>query len=182
MLTSLQAFQEIVGPLAAFLIPLTIGFLGGAVLPRVLMRHLPAKPAAAPASVDLAQGLPPTNQVSRCGDAQPNSDMALVWETQDTRRTPRRGGKIVEVLVAPPGETETPRRGLVLNRSNGGLGVLVREEYPVGSMIGVMPAEASKLTPWVEAEVKSCRKNPDGFEVGLQFLMVPPYSVLVMFG
>jgi hypothetical protein len=176
MLTSLQAFQEFVGPLAALLIPLTVGFLGGAVLPRVLMRQQSGASPAASGSVSA--------EIETASDLtdRPNTEMALTWETRDHRRTPRRAGKIVEVLVAAQGETEFPRRGLVLNRSNGGLGILVHDEYVVGSMIGVMPADASRLTPWVEVEVKSCRKNPDGFELGLQYLMVPPYATLVMFG
>ena len=43
----------------------------------------------------------------------------------------------------------------VLNRSVGGLGILVGNEYPVGSIIAVLPVSASHLTPWVEAEVKT---------------------------
>ena len=176
MLTSLQTFQEMVGPLAAFLIPLTVGFLGGAVLPRMLTRRhfAVAGPATNPISAETETAHDMSNR--------PNTEETVNWEVRDNRRSPRRAGKIVEVLVAPPGETQTPRRGLVLNRSNGGLGVLLHEEYPIGSMIGVMPADASRLTPWVEVEVKSCRKNPDGYELGLQYLMVPPYSTLVMFG
>jgi hypothetical protein len=176
MLTSLQSFQEFVGPLAAFLIPLTVGFVGGAVLPRVLMRRQ--------TEASLAQAATVSAEIETASDLtdHPNTEMAPDWETRDNRRTPRRAGKIIEVLVAPQGETEFPRRGLVLNRSNGGLGVLVNDEYAVGSMIGVMPADASRLTPWVEVEVKSCRKNSDGYELGLQYLMVPPYATLVMFG
>jgi len=178
MLNSLHSFQELVGPLAAFLIPLAVGFLGGAALPSLFGRRL--TPAAKSGPVDLADALKDEN--AGPDEDKPNTDMSLNWETQDTRRTPRRGGKIVAVLVAPPGETDRPRRGLVLNRSNGGLGVLTNEEYAIGSMIGVIPADASKLTPWVEVEVKSCRKSSEGYELGLQFLMVPPYATLVMFG
>jgi PilZ domain len=175
MLTSLQCFQEMVGPLAAFLIPLSVGFLGGAVLPRMLVR----RPTEAIRATD-----PVSAETETADDLanHPNTEMTMNWETRDNRRTPRRAGKIVEVLVAPPGQTDEPRRGLVLNRSNGGLGVLLNEEFPIGSMLGVMPADASRLTPWVEVEVKSCRKNPDGYELGLQYLMIPPYATLVMFG
>jgi hypothetical protein len=176
MLTSLQSFQEFVGPLAAFLIPLTVGFLGGAVLPRVFLRRHAESTAAAMGSVSA--------EIETASDLadHPNTEPAIGLETRDNRRTPRRAGKIIEVLVAAQGETEFPRRGLVLNRSNGGLGILVHDEYSVGSMIGVMPADASRLTPWVEVEVKSCRKISDGYELGLQYLMVPPYATLVMFG
>jgi hypothetical protein len=179
MLTSLQTFQEIVGPLAAFLIPLTVGFLGGAVLPRMLTkRPTDGPPAAGAASIAASPEIETADDI----DNGPSPDATPDAEVRDSRRTPRRAGKIIEVLVAAQGEAADPRRGLVINRSNGGLGVLVHDEYPIGSMIGVMPADASRLTPWVEVEVKSCRKNPDGYELGLQYLMIPPYATLVMFG
>ena len=177
MFNSLENLQNAVGPLAAFLIPLTIGFVGGAFVPRLLNRRsMTSSAAAIPENPDAAA------HTSADPEDRPNTEMSLNWEVHDHRRTPRRAGKIVEVLVAPQGGCDTPRRGLILNRSNGGLGVLLREEFAIGSMMGVMPAEASKLTPWVEVEVKSCRKNPDGYELGLQFLSVPPYATLVMFG
>lgn len=75
-----------------------------------------------------------------------------------------------------------PCKGVVLNRSVGGLGLLVGDEYPIGSTIGVLPVTASKLTPWVEVEVKSCRRNGEDWELGVQFLKMPPYSTMVLFG
>jgi hypothetical protein len=169
MMDSLQSFQQNVGPLAAFLIPLVAGFVGGAGLTYFAHRRHPAGDAASG-----EDGPRETNSMT--------DDMVIKWETKDLRRSPRRNGKIVEVLVSLPGETDFPHQGLVMNRSNGGLGILVGSEFKVGAVLGVLPSEASKLTPWVEVEVKSCRKHPEGFELGLQYIKVPPYSTLVLFG
>jgi hypothetical protein len=101
----------------------------------------------------------------------------------DKRRNPRRPGRSVEVFVHMPGQLqESSIKGVILNRSVGGLGILVGDEYLVGSTLGVLPAAASKLTPWVEVEVKSCRRNGEDWEIGVQFLKVPPYSTMVLFG
>jgi hypothetical protein len=101
---------------------------------------------------------------------------------RDKRRNPRRPGRSIEVFVTVPGSNHKPCKGVVLNRSAGGLGILVGDAYPIGSVIGVLPVEASHLTPWVETEVKTCRKTGDDWELGLQFVKVPPYSTMLLFG
>src|SRR5262245_3779745 len=88
---------------------------------------------------------------------------------RDKRRNPRRPGRSVEVFVTLAGSTQKPCKGVVLNRSVGGLGILVGDEYPIGAIVGILPASASHLEPWVESEVKTCRKLGDDWEIGLQF-------------
>lgn len=101
---------------------------------------------------------------------------------RDKRRNPRRPGRSVEVYVAIPGSISDPCKGVVLDRSVGGLGLLVGDEYPVESRISVLPAAASKMTPWVEMQVKSCRRSGEDWEIGVQFLQTPPYATMVLFG
>jgi len=101
---------------------------------------------------------------------------------RDKRRNPRRPGRSVEVYVAIPGSTSDPCKGVVLDRSVGGLGLLVGDEYPVESRISVLPASASKMTPWVEMQIKSCRRSGEDWEIGVQFLQTPPYATMVLFG
>jgi len=100
----------------------------------------------------------------------------------DQRRNPRRPGRSVEVFVALPGSLSEPCKGVVLDRAVGGLKLLVGDPYPVGSKISVLPASASKLTPWVEVVVKSCRKSGEDWEIGVQFVALPPYATMVQFG
>jgi hypothetical protein len=167
MVEQLQHFQQAVGPAGALLIPLIAGFLGGAGLTTLVHRRTPS-PAPPPAPAAPAE--------------QETDEMRLNWEKKDNRRAPRRAGRICEVFIALPGETENPAQGLILKRSVGGLGVLVGNEYTPGMVLGVLPAEATKSTPWVEVEVKSCRKNGEDWELGVQFLKVPPYATLLLFG
>lgn len=102
--------------------------------------------------------------------------------SKEKRRNPRRVGRSVEVFVADPTSLAEPCKGVVLDRSVGGLGLLVGDEYAPGSKLHVLPASASKLTPWVEVEVKSCRKSGDDWEIGVQFIQPPPYATMVLFG
>src|SRR5262245_6090880 len=108
MVEQLQHFQQSVGPAGAFLIPLVVGFFGGAGLSALIQR----RPAAPGTSEDNAT-VKPVQEVS--------DQMRLNWEKKDNRRAPRRAGSIAEVLVALPGETDFPQQALVLNRSVGGL-------------------------------------------------------------
>ena len=101
---------------------------------------------------------------------------------RDKRRNPRRPGRSVEIFVALPNETDNPVKGVVLNRSVGGLGILVGDAYPAGTAMCVLPVSASQLTPWVEVAVKTCRRNGDDWELGVQFQKLPPYSTMVQFG
>ena len=101
---------------------------------------------------------------------------------RDKRRNPRRLGGSVEIFVALPGETSNPVKGVVLNRSVGGLGILVGDAYPVGTTMCVRPLAASEMTPWVEVGVRTCRKRGGDWEVGVQFQKLPPYATMVQFG
>lgn len=167
MFEQLQNFQQSVGASWALLIPLVVGFLGGVGLTTMMQRR--PGPAEAPVEPDQ-----PSEQMT--------DEMRINWERKDNRRAPRRAGRICEVLVTLPGETDNAQQGLVLNRSVGGLGVLVGNEFAPGTVLGVLPAEAPVTTPWVEVEVKSCRKNGEDWELGVQFLKVPPYATLLLFG
>src|SRR3954451_18628480 len=100
MVEQLHSFQQAVGPAGALLIPLVVGFLGGAGLSTLVQRR--TAPPEAPR--------PP----QPAGD-QETDEMRINWEKKDNRRAPRRAGRICEVLVAVPGETDNPGQGLVLN-------------------------------------------------------------------
>lgn len=100
----------------------------------------------------------------------------------ELRRAFRREGNPTEVLIAMDGQKDRPGRGWVLDRSTGGLRLLVSEEYRQGLVLAVLPVNAPTMTPWSEIEVRSCRPCPDGFELGCQFLKTPAWSVLLMFG
>ena len=166
MVDNLRYVQSLLGPVGSFLLPLIAGFAGGIGLTSLLHRR---ETTAAP-PVPEPESEAETDSVETDG------------KKKDNRRLPRRSGRPLEVLVALPGETDFPKTGVVLNRSVGGLCLLLRKEYNVGTILGVFPSGGNQLTPWTETQVKSCRKHGAEFEVGVQFVKVPPYATLVMFG
>src|SRR5687767_8600561 len=133
MVEQFQNFQSLVGPTFALLIPLIVGFVGGIGLSAVAFRR------------EQATTTPPTEEPEKSNEDQESEEAVINWEKKDARRSPRRSGRICEVMVALPGETDFPQQGLVLNRSVGGLGILVSNEYPPGTVLGVLPTAASKL-------------------------------------
>jgi hypothetical protein len=72
--------------------------------------------------------------------------------------------------------------GLVINRSTGGLAILIQEEVPTGTSIKVRPIEAPRSVPFVKLEVRHCRKAGQLFLVGCQFCEEVPWNVRVWFG
>ena len=163
MVDNLRYLQSLLGPIGSFLLPLVVGFAGGIGLTSLLQRRDAPPPS------------PPEPEAQEPETVEDDGK-------KDNRRLPRRSGRPIEVLVARPGETDFPETGVVLNRSAGGLCLLLRHEFAVGTILGVFPSGGSKMTPWTETQVKSCRKHAQEFEVGLQFVKVPPYATLVMFG
>jgi hypothetical protein len=101
---------------------------------------------------------------------------------KEQRRAPRRSGRHVHVFVTSPGSSEDPRQGIVLDRSAGGLKILLGYEYQPGETLQVLPGGASQLTPWVAVVVRTCQKSGEDWEVGVQFQTVPPYATMVLFG
>jgi hypothetical protein len=101
----------------------------------------------------------------------------------ERRAGQRRWGNPTEVRITlPPPLWPSLVHGLVINRSTGGLAVLLQEEVPVGTSIKVHPVEAPRSVPLTEVEVCHCRKAGRLFLVGGQFCEEVPWNVRVWFG
>jgi hypothetical protein len=100
---------------------------------------------------------------------------------RDRRAAPRRRGNSVEVEMVNAGD-ETPVRGWVVDRSIGGLGVLVDNPIAAGTVLRVRPRFAKAGTPWTEVTVRSSRPEGGQHELGCQFHRTPNWSLLLMFG
>jgi hypothetical protein len=72
--------------------------------------------------------------------------------------------------------------GWVIDRSQGGLCLLVDEAQAVGSRLKIRPAKDADSHPWVEVEVKSCRRDRTNFKLGCQFLEKLSWNDLRAFG
>jgi hypothetical protein len=111
-----------------------------------------------------------------------SSDPFIFGSTSERRIAARREGNTVEVLIADRDATTAPLQGWVVDRSVGGLGLRTDVPLPVGAAFNIRPHGAGTIVPWTEVEVKSCRQNADGWEIGCQFVRTPPWSVLLLFG
>jgi hypothetical protein len=100
----------------------------------------------------------------------------------EQRRALRRSGNPVEVLVSDAEVTAEPVPGWVLDRSVGGVCLALSDEVAAGTVLSLRPRQAPPGTPWVRAEVRTCKKAQDQFEVGCQFVRTPPWSILLLFG
>ncbi|MFO0876298.1 MAG: PilZ domain-containing protein [Gemmataceae bacterium] len=101
--------------------------------------------------------------------------------TRDRRVAPRRRGNTVQIHVRLDPEAD-PRIGWVLDRSIGGLGILMDEPLTPGIRVQVRARNAPEPTPWIEAAVRSCRPEGSQYEVGLQFYHLPSWNLMLQFG
>jgi hypothetical protein len=100
----------------------------------------------------------------------------------ERRVAARRKGNHVEVLVTDAEIQGEPVLGWVVDRSLGGLCLLLSEELSEGTIVSVKPRQHPPGTPWVKVQVRKCKRDADGFEIGCQFERVPPWGVLLLFG
>jgi hypothetical protein len=112
------------------------------------------------------------------GDADPIAQKAA----KERRAATRRGGHAITVEMNDPDEKRAQQHGWVVDRSVGGLCLMVPESVPVGSIWKVRPSEAPRTTPPVRVEVKTCTAEGHEWKLGCQFEKTPSYAVLLMFG
>jgi hypothetical protein len=116
------------------------------------------------------------------GPATSPEDIRFLTQGGVEKRTGRRRwGNPTEVhVILPP----WPGRlhGLVINRSTGGLAILLQQEVAAGAAIQVHSVEAPRSVPFLKLEVRHCRKAGHLFLVGCQFCEEVPWNVRVWFG
>ncbi|HVS34040.1 MAG TPA: hypothetical protein VMS17_00565 [Gemmataceae bacterium] len=100
----------------------------------------------------------------------------------DRRAAGRRGGHPVTVHMTDPDEKAQPQTGWVVDRSVGGLCLMIRQPVPVGSFWKVRPTDAPRTTPPVLVEVKTCVLAGDEWKLNCRFQRTPSYGSLLMFG
>jgi hypothetical protein len=101
--------------------------------------------------------------------------------TRDRRAAPRRKGNPVEVQL-DKGAGDKLIIGYVLNRSVGGLCLLLDEPLPEKALAKIRPKGGSELTPWTDVTVQYCRQDGIQYEAGCQFHHTPNWSLLLQFG
>jgi hypothetical protein len=166
--------------------------------PKLIAWHLRPrrKPAGDRPELDTATSgnAPPNNQVAGAPSApdgvastarprtQAGGRAKARPSTTDKRKHTRREGPPMPVLLCSDGDSGTPAQGSVVNRSRGGLGIVVAKSIPRGTIIRVRPVEAPEDVAWVQLEVRNCRYRRNEYYVGCRFLGEPAWNVVLLFG
>jgi hypothetical protein len=109
-------------------------------------------------------------------------DPFVEGSASEQRMAHRRTGNPVEVWVRLPPDELSQQHGYVLDRSVGGLCLLLENSFPNDTVLHVRPANAPPITPWVAVTVRSSRQTREGWQLGCQFIRTPPWAILLMFG
>jgi serine/threonine protein kinase len=107
---------------------------------------------------------------------------AAPWNGEERRASPRRRGNLVSVLVADSLAQQEPIRGWVLDRSAGGLGLLVGEALEIGTLMRVRAERSDVAAQWVPVRIIHCRPERIRWRVGCQFVQKLGCEVLSTFG
>jgi hypothetical protein len=95
---------------------------------------------------------------------------------KERRTTSRRHGNLVSVTIISQASRTASSAGVpamdgwVMNRSGGGLCLLVDEEVMPGTVLTVTPHLGPTAYEWIQIEVKSCRPERKSWLLGCQFL------------
>jgi hypothetical protein len=116
------------------------------------------------------------------GNATPPLHKLRPITTQERRTAPRRKGNPISVHLTDEARTGEPFEGWVLDRSAGGLRLLVDEAIEVGITLRVRPTKAQTSFPWVLIKVKSCQPERKSWNLGCQFLEKLTWEDLQLFG
>jgi hypothetical protein len=127
----------------------------------------------------LAQGRP----AIAASPMEDNSHLdSLLKKTEPERRSmPRRKGNSVDVHLTDESK-QNPVRAWVVDRSMGGLCLIVEKPLTKGIVLNVRPVKAHPTAPWMPIEICSCRAEDGSWEVGCRFVTAPQWNDLLLFG
>jgi len=114
--------------------------------------------------------------------AAPAYDPFMTGSPLEKRRSTRRRGSLVEVLVTDAGLTTRPVRGWVHDRSMGGMCLVLDRSITVSTVLHVRSSDAPVSSPWVQVTVRNCRSWEGDWMLGCQFIKTPQWAVLLTFG
>jgi len=100
----------------------------------------------------------------------------------DKRHSLRRHGHLVTVLISDTRKPKRPLRGLVLDRSRGGLYLSVPRRIDAGSQLTVRTPDFPHDVASVGLLVRHCKQKGRDWRIGCQFVDELPWSVILLFG
>jgi hypothetical protein len=132
------------------------------------------------------------NTLDAAAHAIPNSrildeEKAATWDPPEQSYADRRGairreGTPVRVVLASNAFRNGVNHGYVVDRSTGGLRILIETALAPGSTLQIKAVNAPDNIEFVTLLVRSCRKHGEHFELGCEFEKTPPWNVLLLFG
>ena len=164
---------ETVRTFAAGNLPIVVG---GAVAVLVLMYLFVANRRRRSLADLLATAPVPAGEEKALNWAPPEQSYA------DRRESVRRDGVPIRVLLSSTAFRNGVNDGFVVDRSTGGLKIVVRTAMVPGGTVQVRAANAPDTVGFVTTIVRSCRPEGDHFIIGCEFEKTPPWNVLLLFG
>ena len=101
---------------------------------------------------------------------------------KEKRASLRRKGKPVRILIADAECVAAPIRGWVVDRSRGGLYLVVSQPMAVGMILSIRAAHAPETMPWVRVEIRRCRPKGNRWGLGCRFQRELSWGELLLFG
>lgn len=142
---------------------------------------------AGPAAPDLAADLEAATEPEAAGEVHEEVVAELDLENQpeeaaaERRASIRRKGNPIPVRVTR-GDTGELSEGWVVDRSSGGVRILLDQAIPARTSLSIRPVKAVTTFPWIKAEVRSCKPERGGYALGCMFLQKLTWSELQAFG
>lgn len=132
-------------------------------------------------------GPPGARKRPNAGTASPSpgstySSTPAVAPFGEKRAAFRRDGNPTPVYLSDIDFLDDPFDAWVIDRSLGGLCLCLDRSLPVGAVLNVRSRNAPETIPWVQIEVRTCRKEEDGHHIGCRFVRTPSWSVMLHFG
>jgi hypothetical protein len=118
----------------------------------------------------------------RRGRLRPGSDPLVEGIGRERRCHYRRSGNPTHVAIGHPENPTELARGVVVDRSSGGVCLELQTPLAVGSVVSVRPSLGTGAGAWIDVEVRHCRRDGPAWRVGFKFVRTPPLSALWMFG
>lgn len=102
-------------------------------------------------------------------------------EGGERRTSSRRKGNPIQLRITRLDNGEL-LEGWVVDRSTGGVRILLDQTIPIKTALSVRPVKAATNFPWIKAEVRSCKPERGGYSLGCMFLQKLTWGELQAFG
>jgi hypothetical protein len=122
-------------------------------------------------------GIPSSSDSPATDDSDPFLPQDKLRDRRGSLR--RGGGTALLVRFATAKAEETHQPGWLLNRSEGGLGLLLKEEVAIGAVLHVRAQNTPDNISWIQVVVNNKRWDGDRWELGCRYLRTPPWSALM---